>query len=336
MSTENTIVEPVTDDLDAFSAELFGQSKAQEPASSKEEDEIDEQDSDAQIDTHEADTLDNEDDDTDAEDGEPDKAADEAKPKKNRFQERIDEVVGKQRDAERKAEELERKLTEALARLESKDDKTPAPAPKDAEASTGPKPTDMNEDGTEKYPLGEFDPGYIKDLMRHTLHEEQELRAAEAEKQKELAQKDEAVAELQKEWNAKLEPAKERYPDFQEKGEQMLTVFEGIDPAYGEYLTNTIMELEYGPDVFYYLANNVDEAKAIVDGGARKATAMLGRIEAQFVEAGEKKPVVKVSTAPKPPEHLNRGSAMAKPAVRGDEDDIDLDDFAKELFKKRR
>lgn len=330
MSTEQEIVEPTEVDLDTFAAELFGQKEAAPVETNTEVVEDTDEESDAQNeDTHvdAADTSAPDDDDVSEEE---EKAEEPPKPKKNRFQERIDEVVGKQREAERKAEELERRLTEALQKLE----KNPEPTPKKEEVK-GPKATDLNEDGTEKYPLGEFDPTYIRDLMRYTLDEETKIRQENAKKEEEARAREEAQAELQASWNEKLVPAKERYPDFVEKGEQLLGTFEGIDEAYGNYLTTTIMDMEYGPDVFYYLANNVDEAQKIVQSGAKKATIALGRLEAKFAAAEEEKQRArpKVSQAAPPPEHLNKGTSVARPSIRGDEPN--LDDFAAAFFKKR-
>lgn len=333
MSTENLNADTDDTNLDDFAAELFGQSKADPSPASEEVKEDEVEDADASND----DTQNVADDDTSANDDD-DNDEDEANkpaPKKNRFQERIDDLVSKQRQAEREVEELRRKLEEATKPKEPEPAK-PQPTA-DASTDTGPKPTDTNADGTEKYPMGEFDPGYIRDLMKHTLQEETKVReAALAEVEKQKAQ-DAAQAALQTEWNEKLTPAKERYPDFVEKGENMLAVFDKIEPAYGEYLTNTIMELEYGPDVFYYLASNVDEAQKIVNAGARKATAMLGRIEAKFADADAEKQLArpKTTSAPPPPAHLNKGTSVAKTAIRGDEEDVDLDAFARELFKRK-
>lgn len=327
MSIEQTPVEPVTDDLDAFSAELFGQSKAP-PAATEEEivEEVEQEDAPT-TDTTETDALENEDDNDATEELDSLEELDTPKPKKNRFQERIDKAVGAQREAERQ-------LAAALAKLEQLEDTKPEPKPvSQGSEDTSPQPTDMNEDGTEKYPLGEFDPLYIKDLMRHTLKEESAARERQLAEEREQAERDQAQAELQSAWNEKLVPAKERYPDFQEVGEQMLSTFESIDPAYGEYLTNTIMEMEYGPDVFYYLASNLDEAQKIVDSGPKKATLALGRLETKFATANEVQPRSKVSKAPPPPTHTNKGAAITMPDVPDDTDDLDA--FSRKLFKKR-
>lgn len=336
-NTEN-FVAPDTDDLDAFEKLLHGhakppESEPEETAISDKEEDQDDQDADAleqnDDDTHvEDDTLaDDEDDNEDEPEEKP------AKPK-SRFQERIDDLVGKQRDAERR-------LADALAEIEKLKQNTPEPKPtpqvKQAENEpVGPSPDDVNEDGTEKYPLGEFDPKYIKDLTRFTIAQEQEAIKAKEKEQALQQEIEREKAELAQSWSEKVGPAQERYPDFQEKGEALVSVFEGIDQNYGEYLSATLMSMEFGPDVLYYLANNVDEATKIVNSGPTKATIALGRLEARFAEANAEKQIAKprVSKAPTPPPHVNKGSAVSVPEIPDDTDDLDA--FAEKLFKKKR
>jgi len=331
MSTdqETTNDVPVEDNLDDFAADFFGEK--QEPSdNAKSEDEGVE--SETVDDAPEEDQEDTHSDDEAAEDDE-EVLEEERTPKKStRYQERINEITAERRAAERRAEEAERELAELKTRT------TPSPKGSDKGATPdtvgAPLPNDVNEDGTDKYPLGEFDPKYLRDTVQHLLKEE---RAKNEEVAKEEARRNEvdtAKAELQTQWNNKLVDARERYPDFQDKGEEMLQVFEGIDAAYGEYLTDTIMDMDAGPDVFYYLANNVEEAQEIVNAGPRKATIALAKLEAQL--AGT--PVNKVSrnkvtNAPTPPPRV-KGSSVSRPGVAVDTDDLDA--FSKDFFKKKK
>ena len=335
MSMEDNNLDVSVDDvsLDDFADELFGQSKSQsEPASSEESKEEPSVEDDAQ-------TEDNTqlgDDDTPAdEDEDAEAAADEKpedKPKKNRFQERIDELTSKAREAEREAASLK----ERLAKLEQTKEPEPAPKVELVQNTEGPSPDDKNEDGTDKYPLGEFDPKFAADIVRHTLKVEREALIAQEREAQAKTEKEQQEAELLTSWNEKLEPAKERYPDFIEKGQLLGSTFESIDEPYAEYLTNTIMSMDFGADVLYYLANNLDEAARIVQSGPTKATIALGRLESKFLEADEikQKTRPKVSNAPTPPVHQNKGSAAAKPAVDPNTDD--LEEFSRALFNKKR
>lgn len=333
MSTEQLTPVDSSDDLEAFSANFFGRNNAQpETTNSEEATEYVDEESNAPIETKsethalEDDTL------ADEEDDAPEEAEQNGQPKKkSRFQERIDELTAKQREAERK-------LQDALTKLEQLS-KDPDPNPKPETVAinrAGPTPDDLAEDGTEKYPLGEYDPGYIRDLARFSVKQEREEMLAEEKAQQERAKQETEIAIQQEEWNQKLQPAQERYPDFQEKGEELIRSFDGIvSDEYGQYITNTLMALDNGPDVLYYLANNLEEAKRIINSGPVKATIALGALEASFAEGVRGKPVArpKVSKAPPPPTHMNKGAS----AVVGDipDDTDDLDAFEKKLFKKK-
>ena len=335
MSTEQTIVEQTETDLDTFSAEFFGQNKPEADTAKSEDTEQSSTESDAPLieDTHE------ETDDGDTPASETDDDLDETekpaveKPKKNRFQERIDEQTAKWREAERRAQELERKLQE----LEQSAVKTPEPTAK-TQAAEGPSPDELNEDGTEKYPLGEFDPNYLKDFVAFQF-EQREKQAAE--KQKIEAQQRAMEAEqnaLREGWNSKLEPAQERYPDFMEKGQQLVDSLNDLDPAYSEFLSATIMSLDNGPDVLYHLASNPAEVQRIVKSGNLKAALALGALDARFAVSKEETQTKttsrpKVSNAPTPPARVNKGSSAALPDVPDDTDDLDA--FAEKLFRKR-
>lgn len=321
--------------LDDFADELFGQSKSQpEPASlEKSEDEpaVEDDAQEAEDNTQVGDEVDAPADQEDDETDEEEEVEEAPKPKKNRFQERIDELTSKAREAEREAAALK----ERLAKLEKTAEPEPKPQVVEVQAD-GPSPDDKNEDGTDKYPLGEFDPKFAADVVRHTLKVEREALIAQEKEEQARLEREQEVAVLQASWNEKLEPAKERYPDFIEKGQNLGATFDSIDGSYADYLTTTIMSMDYGPDVLYYLANNLDEATKIVQAGATKATIALGRLESKFAEADQAKQMArpKVSKAPTPPAHVNKGSAAAKAAVDPNTDD--LDEFSRALFNKKR
>ena len=248
-----------------------------------------------------------------------------AKPK-SRSEKRIEELNAKFRQEQREKQELLTRL-EALEKAQKNVEPKPTPAPQ----NTGPVPDAVNEDGTEKYPLGEFDPGYIRDLTRFTIAQERETAKAEAAQEAERNKVTEAQAALAQDWNAKLPAALEKYEDFTEKGQELVESFADIPEEYGSYLTETLMSMEFGTDVLYYLATHPDEAQDIVDSGARLATIKLGRLESKFAKSGEAEQR-RVSNAPPPPP-ANKGSAPARVAVADDTDDLAA--FEKKFFKKR-
>lgn len=314
---------PVTDDLDAFSAELFGTAKPTEkpvePVAQEEpgdlepalEEPTEPVDQDADIENEEVD--------------EP--VEDDSKlklKKKQTFQERINELTAKAREAERREQELAKRLEELETKPKA-EPKTPTPVETD-----GPSPTDVDKDGELLYPLGEFDPQYIRDLTRYTIQQETAAaKAAQAEEAKQ-AQAQAAQQQLQSEWAGKLAEAEKELPDLREKGQNIEQAFAGIDQAYGEYLSAAIMSLDHGPEVLYYLSDNIDEAQRIVAAGPVAATIALGRLDSKFTKT--EAPKKKVSEAPEPPAVSTRG-AGGRFDVRDDTDDLDA--FEKKFFIKK-
>lgn len=329
MSDINTSVEQVTDDLDSFSNDFFGTKQASsdqessEPASSTSEADIEDQDE------SESDVSNT--DDTPQETDEPDdndKPGE--KPKKNRYQERINELTGGKRQAERERDELLARIRE----LENTKNNTASETPQETPVTTSPRPDDKLEDGSDKYPLGEFDPAFISDLTDYKLEQRLKMIEETQIKQRQQQEQEAQKTALQQSWNEQLVAAQERYPDLAQKAQELAPTFDGIDQAYGDYLANTLMQMDKGADVLYYLATNPDEAAQLVNMSPVKAAIALGRIESRF--DGESKPstpVTKVSQAPTPPP-TNKGAAAVQASIPDDTDDLDA--FAKKFFKKRR
>lgn len=344
MSTENTPDEIDNTNLDDFAAEFFGQTKADpEPTNSEVEQEQD-ADSDAlnnntqdADDTDDADTDDSgETNEEDADDEEDEQDEPAPKPKKNRFQERIDELTNARREAERKAQAAEDRIAALEAKLNGEPTE-PKPAPKAAEGPTRPEPTDLNEDGTEKYPLGEFDPLFITDLADFRVEQRFAEREQQQQEQANQRKAQEARQELETQWSGQLDTARERYPDFDDKGVALGEMLVNVDGAYGEYLGATLMSMDKGADVLYFLASNPELAQEIVNSGPQKATIALGRLEAQFMTGeGQEEPSTppkKVTKAPTPPPQA-RGAATARGAVRPDTDDLDA--FSDMFFNQKK
>lgn len=345
MSIENE-TNADTDDtnLDDFSAEFFGQNKVEPEETKPEVDEEvhdredappeadqDTQDSDDQDDTTEDDTEETTEDEDTEDSTEEEEEQPAPKPKKNSAQERIAELNAKWREEQRQREALEARLA-ALESKTPKDENTQATTSKASTEVSPPKPTDVNEDGTEKYPLSEFDPNFITDLADFRVEQRFAERERIEQERAVQAKQQEAMGQLEAEWNTQLETARERYPDYNEKLAGLQPVFSGVDEHYGDYLSSTLMSMEKGTDILYYLADHPDEARKIVDSGPQKATIALGRLEARFIEA-ESTPPRKVSKAPEPPP-ANKGSSAARGKVAPDTDDLDA--FETLFFNKKK
>jgi hypothetical protein len=314
-----------TDNLDDFNLLLNGQAEQAVEIEEEAEAEQPEQEIEEEVEENsEAEDLATEDEQGNEEEEEE---LPPVKPK-SKFQTRIDELTEKARLEKEARLELQARLD---ALLSGKEEKKEAPA-QAAVKSDAPDPDALNDKGDLKYPLGEFDPLYIRDLTRFTLRQESEqLRAAEAEAAA-LAAKQAETQALAEEWDVKLEEVKTRLPDFQEKAENLVTTFGNLEPGYGEYLGNTIMSMDKGADVLYYLANNLDVARQIAKSGPAKATLALGKLEAMFDEPREEpKPKPKTSKTPAPPPTTTRGSA---PSLSVPADTDDLAAFEAQFFKR--
>lgn len=303
-----------TDDLAAFEQLMFGKAKTPEETPTEED---------------QKDNTDPVDDTIDApvdEDEVPDEEDDPQPKKVNKVQERINKVLEKERIAREEADTLRRRVAELERAKESAPVQPTAPI-----VDTGPNPDAKNEDGSDKYPLGEFDPTYIRDLTRHTIQQEQ--AAANERNAKDQAQRNEqeARAQLDTQWRGKLESVTQVHEDFLEKTMELESAFDGLDPALSDYLVQTIKSLDHGPEVLYYFANNLPEAQKFVKMGPLAATLALGEYNAMF-RGQTRKEAAKVSSAPPPPQ-VNKGSNTRK-SVAADTDDLDA--FSQMFFTKRR
>jgi hypothetical protein len=310
-----------TDDLDAFTADFFGEKKAdsEQAKPTAEQDEPEEktpEDVEAQKD------ADNEADEAELTEEIPDK------PKRKTVQDRIDEVVRQREELRREnAAELQ-KLRDEVAAL-----KKPAGEQVTSQEATEPSPEALDKDGNPIYALGEFDPQYIRDLTRFTLDQERAKVQAETAESQRVADQQKVQQELQSSWNERVTSATEEYPDFVEKGQELLNGFNNLDPNYAGYLSNVLMNMDKGPDVLYYLSNHPEEAAAIVNSGAQKATLALGRIESRFLQSEQDAPKPKITKAPNPPAVRARGTNGAYTGVAPDTDDLDA--FSAEYFRKK-
>jgi hypothetical protein len=317
---EPIFVDPNTDDLDAFTDLFSGKAKERDEEEVKLDDvEPVDEDDDNDVDTE--DTVDDE-----APDGDDDSDTDadeKPKPKKvNRFQERINELTAKAREAERALEALK------AANATKQDEPAKAPTPTPVQKVTI-DPDAKNPDGSDKYPLGEYDPDYLRDFNRAIIEEEWNARKEQEAQENNQRQIEQARNEIQNQWVAKLGPVTEQHEDFLDKTLQLESAFDGLDPQYSDYLVQTIKSLDHGPEVLYYFANNLEEARKFVQSGPLNATLALGEINAMF--KGTTRKEAKVSKAPPPPQ-VNKGS-KTRTTVNPDTDDLDA--FSEIFFKKK-
>jgi hypothetical protein len=311
----------ITDDLDAFSSDFYGQKPVESTPTKVEA----EQDGEVQAPEEGTETQTDEEDEAELQ-----QEVKEA-PKKKTVQDRINEVV---RQREEQKRESDRQLAELRAEVQKL--KIPEVQPAAETTADEPRPDAVDKDGTPIYGLGEFDPQYIRDLTRFTLKQERAKVDAEvAETQRRTAMQQEQQA-LTTSWNTKLTEATKEYPDLVEKGTELLQNFNNLEQNYANYLSTLLMGMEKGPDVLYYLSNHPDEAATIVNSGAQKATLALGRLEARFTKVEQETPKPRSSKAPTPPPRNAQARGTNGAFIQVESDTDDLDAFSAEFFKPRK
>lgn len=325
-----------TDNLDEFTALFNGKATAKAPEPTPDEiedvDPVDDTDeTEEQIETDPEDAPDGDEEaeveDADAED--EDANILKPKPKKNTAKDRIDELTAEKYAERRRADALETRLADLERRLREPE---PKPAPQEQVETGRINPDAVDKDGQLLYPLGEFDPQYVADLTQHIIKRDLAAARETMRQEAEQTKQQEADRQIAAQWENKLNESAKEIPDLRESIKSLDTHFANIEPKYGVYLAQTIMGLDSGPEVLYYLANNPDEADTIVAAGPTGATLALGRLEARIQAALSRKatPPPRQTTAPKPAAQT-RGSG-ARHSARADTDN--LDDFEKLFFKK--
>lgn len=246
------------------------------------------------------------------EDEDDDEPIEDEKPqgkKKNSFQERINELTAKARTEEREKIALLKRLEEleAVVKKEAVKDQKPL---REQLPDGAPSPEAKGEDGEPLYPLGEFDPQYIRDLTKFTIAEESTRAKEEAAKEAQAKEYQEYQAAVRDHWVEKVAEVEETIPEIRESIQNLTETFGDVDGPFGEYLATTIMSSDFGPQIMHYLSQNIGEAQKIVASGPAAATLALGRLEARFefsTKQEEQKRNKKVTDAREPPTDRTRG-----------------------------
>lgn len=249
---------------------------------------------------------------TSKEDGGDDSKEDKQPAGEDGPQKRINKAVKAQREAERKAEQLQKEIEE----LKKTGDKKPAEAKKDDKPKADPnepkKPKQEDFDSYEEY---------IDKLTDYKA----DLRDFQREKKEKERKQTEAAQEFTKAWEKKKEAAREKFPDFDEVMEDA-----GETPI-SRLMHSIINESEVGPHLGYYLATHPDEAAAIAKMTPYATARAMGKIEDKLsaepeTPAADKKPAAK-KDLPKPPRNVG-GNASPK------EQKLDDPDIPFESFKR--
>lgn len=339
MTDDNSKLVDINDDQEAFEAHFFqttsasdyhgnDEPEAEEEVEAPEDEEVTETDLETNEDT-DAEAPEEEAEDEEQEEEEPEEAP---KPKARKSaRERIDELTAEKYELRRELEALRRDFESSKPRQEKVEEAKVEP-----EASA-PDPFAEDENGDMIYPLGEFDPAYIRDVTKFTIKQETETLRKQQEQAAAQRQVEAAQQEIADKWTANLEEAEKDIPEIRDNIKHLTEVFSDVEPNYGEYLASVIMSSDVGPQLMNYLSENIGEAQKIVASGPAAATLAIGRLEARFIKSTEQVeqeqlPKKKVSVAKDPPEQRTRGSG-GRFSVSPDTDDQDA---FEDLFYERK
>ena len=192
----------------------------------------------------------------DAPDGETEgeeQSGGEPKPKKGYFAKRIGELTWQAKEAERRAESL----AQEVERLKA--------APPAQQALTEPEP-DVND--TAKYPAGEFDPKYMRDLGRHVARQE---FAAERQRIEQEGRQREAQ-QVRAAFEAKLT----------EKDEGAFRLLNDPSLPATEAMAEVVFTSDKGVQIADWLGRNPSECARIAALSPIRQAHELGKLEARL------------------------------------------------------
>lgn len=344
-STNNLV--DIPEDLKDFKGAFFSTTEPVEDEGEDTEDDAlaTETDKDASVQTEDEDAAEEEsEDEADGEDesddedtdDEPDaEPKDKGKRKKSDYQKRINELTRARHEAERRETILLQRLENLEKGSQSTKDSTQEPPTKATLPQGAPDPEAQDAEGNLKYPLGQYDPNFIYDMTQFTISET--LKAKDEERAKAEAARQLATEQnaLKANWTNKVDEYEEEVPEIRDHIADLVDSFQGLEPAYGEYIATTIMQCDNGPAIMEYLSQNIGEAQEIVASGPAAATRAIGRLEAKLSLSSarsdaEDKRNKKTSEAPPPPAATVKGT-KSKSSVRPDT--TNLAAFKREFYK---
>lgn len=195
-----------------------------------------------------------------------------APPKKQTAQERINELTRARREAERRAEALERQLREReQAAAPPEPPAQPQPQQQAAGTEGPPNPDD--------YDFGELDSRYIAALVDYQT--DQRLAAFRAEQEQEAqqtrAQKAQEAARTR--FQQQVEEGSKVHEDFYER---VVIGAEKNEWPLSAEMGQMLVESEVGHNIAYHLATNPEEAARVYRQSPTEQARYFGRLEARF------------------------------------------------------
>ena len=213
-------------------------------------------------------------------------------------QKRIDRLVAKQRDAERKLAESEAKLATLQAAVPAKEKTEPVttkPAPAEESKTAKPKLDDQKEDGTPKYASYEewveSLTDWKSDQKEAKLRAELDTKLTEREAAAKAAEHQATAVEV---WTTRVEAEKAKHTDWDE----VMATADDEKLSATPVMQNALNTSDLGPALLYHLVSHPEECRKIMALPDVAAVLAIGRIEAGL--ASTQAPVPKAPVTPKP------------------------------------
>lgn len=189
----------------------------------------------------------------------------------DKVQKRINKITAEKYAEKRRADDLERKLTEQSAQI-----------PKVQPQGTEPKLEDYDFD----------EAAHTAALIDFKVSQ----KADEIQQQQQQAQDNAKAQQVSSDFNLKVATFAEKAPDYEQ-------VVANI-PQLPDQTLNAIMQHEKGPEMAYYLGKHLDVADQVATSDPYVAAMTLGQISAQLTATTK---TVTTSAAPEPIEPINSG-----------------------------
>lgn len=240
--------------------------------------------------------------------------------RRHRVSKRVETLLRERAEARVERDSLRKERDELMRTLMGRSQPEQVqPKPQQTQADTDPEPDPAD---TAKYPEGQFDRAFIRDMGRWAARQETKTKFDEVRTQAGEAQRQQAEAQAIERWQQTLPEARKRYPDFDDVIERIPTTPEN------QPIVRLMMDSPVGNDVVYVLGTQ----EAAMDAYRRAPNhesrmRLLYHIEAQIIDAHRKsqtKPAAATTTkAPPPTSPVHTGAGPQGPIDWSRSDDPD-------------
>lgn len=216
--------------------------------------------------------------------------------------------------AQKERDEIKAEAAQLRAQLEAL--RAPKQEPVRARVAAQPTNDDPEPDAADasRYPNGEYDKSYIKDLGRWSARQESRDLEAKRQKDTQAQQQQSYRARVERDWADRLTKAQAATPDWATRYNERTPLDERMIPH--------IQTLEDGPELMLYLSDHQDFAQRLATLPPIQQVAELGKVSGRLAAAKESRgtaasPVPSKASAPITP--LGGGSHVTPDEGSDDE-----------------